>query len=165
MLEREPRHGYELKQDHDRLFRDGPPLRFGQIYATLARLVRDGRAEPLGTESGQGPDRKRYAITEGGRAELELWLATPDPPDPHLRSTLFAKVVLSLGSGRDAEKLLTEQRALHLERMRELTRLRRGEGLAEVLLMDLAIFHLDADLRWLDLTTARLDELAKELTT
>ena len=47
--------------------------------------------------------------------------------------------------------------------MRELTAVRRDAPLVDALLADHAIFHLEADLRWIELTTARLDQLAKEL--
>ena len=33
----------------------------------------------------------------------------------------------------------------------------------DALLADHAIFHLEADLRWIELTAARLDQLKKEL--
>jgi hypothetical protein len=33
----------------------------------------------------------------------------------------------------------------------------------DALLADHALFHLEADLRWIDLTGARLDALAKEV--
>ena len=42
LLEDRPRHGYELKHLHDRLFSSGRELRFGQVYASLSRLLRDG---------------------------------------------------------------------------------------------------------------------------
>ena len=60
-----------------------------------------------------------------------------------------------------AEVLL--QRAAHIERMRELTTMRRASDLAESLQADYAIFHLEADLRWIDLTTARLQLLKEEI--
>jgi hypothetical protein len=44
--------------------------------------------------------------------------------------------------------------------MRELTRRKIGGDLADQLICDHALFHLEADLRWLELTAARLDELA-----
>jgi hypothetical protein len=47
--------------------------------------------------------------------------------------------------------------------MRELTAKRRGGGLTESLVADYALFHLEADLRWIDLTAARLVQLAKEI--
>ena len=45
--------------------------------------------------------------------------------------------------------------------MRELTELKRTGSLVDALLADHALFHLEADLRWIELTGARLDSLAK----
>ena len=39
----------------------------------------------------------------------------------------------------------------------------RCERLAETLVADYGLFHLEADLRWIDLTAARLDQLAREI--
>jgi DNA-binding PadR family transcriptional regulator len=160
LLETAPSHGYELKRAFDRRFGGDKPLPFGQVYATLGRLERDGRVVVVGTEAGDGPERKRYAITEQGVTDLERWLAEAERPEPHLQTVLFAKVVLALLSGRDAERFLDTQRAAHLARMRELTELRRTSPLTQALLADYGLFHLEADLRWLELTAARLDELA-----
>jgi DNA-binding PadR family transcriptional regulator len=161
LLEREPTHGYELKRDYDAYFGRGKPLPFGQVYATLARLVRDGLVLVGEAEPGAGPDRKRYVITDQGVSELATWLREPVPPEPHLQTTLFAKVVLALMSGRSAESYLDNQRAAHLQRMRELTEIRRTGGVVDALLADHGLFHLEADLRWIDLTTARLSALAE----
>jgi DNA-binding PadR family transcriptional regulator len=163
LLEPEPSHGYELKRAYDGYFGQARPLPFGQVYATLGRLERDGRVIVEGTEPGAGPERKRYAITPAGVAALEGWLGTPEEPAPQLQPVLFAKVVLALLSGRPAGRFLDAQRAAHLERMRQLTAQRRTGGLAETLVADYALFHLEADLRWIDLTAARLDQLAEEI--
>ena len=71
LLEREPSYGYDLKRDYDAYFGRGKPLDFGQVYATLGRLTRDGKVAPGEVEAGGGPDRKLYAITEGGKHEFE----------------------------------------------------------------------------------------------
>ena len=163
LLEREPSHGYDLKRDYDAYFGRGKPLPFGQVYATLARLARDGKVIAGEAEPGAGPDRKRYVITEQGATEVEMWLAEPVEPEPHQQTLLFVKVVLALMLGRDAEKYLDTQRAAHLQRMRELTEVRRVGGVVDSLLADHGLFHLEADLRWIDLTTARLAALAKEV--
>lgn len=163
LLEPAPTHGYELKRSFDQHFGTDKPLPFGQVYATLGRLERDGRAVVVGTETGDGPERKRYAITEQGVTDLERWLSNPEAPEPHLQTVLFAKVVLALQSGRDAAAFLDTQRSAHLSRMRELTEMRRTAPLNQALLADYALFHLEADLRWLELTAARLEELAKEV--
>jgi DNA-binding PadR family transcriptional regulator len=163
LLERQPSHGYDLKRDYDTYFGRGKPLPYGQVYSTLARLARDGKVNAGDTEPGGGPDRKRYVITDDGVSEVEAWLAEPVAPEPHLQSVLFAKVVLALMSGRSAEQYLDIQRAAHLQRMRELTVLRRTGATIDALLADHGLFHLEADLRWIELTTARLDALAKEV--
>jgi DNA-binding PadR family transcriptional regulator len=163
LLEPAPSHGYELKRAYDQRFGVDKPLPFGQVYATLARLERDGRAVVVGVEAGEGPDRKRYAITEQGVTDLEAWLAEPERPEPHLQTVLFSKVVLALLSGRDANRYLDAQRAAHLARMRELTAMRREAGLAPSLLADYALVHLEADLRWLEVTASRLNELEAQV--
>lgn len=158
-----PHHGYDLKRQFDRVFSPDRPLPYGQVYATLARLQRDGRIQPAGSEPGAGPDRKAYAITPDGSAELDRWLATPVAPEPHLQSLLFTKVVLALLLDEGAAALLDAQRRTHIARMRELTTLRRTASVAEALLADHAIYHLEADLRWIDATAARLDDLRRNL--
>jgi DNA-binding PadR family transcriptional regulator len=161
LLEREPSHGYDLKRDYDSYFGRGKPLPFGQVYATLGRLARDGKVLASDAEPGAGPDRKRYVITDDGITELETWLTEPVAAEPHLQTVLFVKVVLALMSGRPAQHYLDTQRAAHLRRMRELTRLKREGDLVDSLLADHGLFHLEADLRWIDVTAARLDALAQ----
>lgn len=159
LLEKGPRHGYDLKKAYDERFGQGRPLHYGQVYTTLSRLLRNGLVEEAGVESGDGPERKRYAITDAGVTDVEHWLGTPESPEPYLQNTLYAKVVLALLSGRSADDVLDVQRAAHLSTMRELTK-RKAEGdLADQLICDHALFHLEADLRWLELTAARLGRL------
>jgi DNA-binding PadR family transcriptional regulator len=160
LLEREPSHGYDLKRDYDTYFGRGKPLPFGQVYATLGRLARDGKVV-IGVEPGVGPERKRYVITELGATEVEAWLTEPVEAEPHLQTVLFAKVVLALMLGRPADEYLDAQRGAHLTRMRELTEIRRSGSLVDALLADHSLFHLEADLRWIDTTTARLGALAE----
>lgn len=163
LLEREPCHGYDLKRDYDTYFGRRKPLPFGQVYATLARLVRDGKVAPGEIEAGDGPDRKRYAITSAGKSDVEAWLAEPMEAEPHLQTVVFAKVVLALMLGRPAQRYLDTQRNSHLQRRRELTELKRNGNLVDALLADYGLFHLEADLRWIDITEARLSGLAEEV--
>lgn len=87
------------------------------------------------------------------------WLARAESPEPYLQNTLYAKVVLALLTGRPAAEVLDLQRTEHLRQMRVLTRRKDSGDLADQLICDHALFHLEADLRWLELTAARLDEL------
>lgn len=161
LLEREPSHGYDLKRDYDTYFGRSRPLPFGQVYATLGRLARDSKVVIGEVEPGAGPERKRYVITDLGSTELDTWLTEPVEAEPHLQTVLFTKVVLALMLGRPAVKYLDTQRGAHLQRMRELTEVRRTGSLIDALLADHGLFHLEADLRWIDMTAARLDALAE----
>ncbi|WBB70057.1 PadR family transcriptional regulator [Micromonospora sp. WMMD812] len=164
LLEGANRHGYDLKQSYDRRFAAAKPIRFGQVYRTLAQLERDGRVTVVGVEAGAGPDRKRYSITPEGVTDLDSWLAEPEAPQPQLQSVLFTKVVLALMSGRPAAEYLDAQRTTHLAAMKELTAARRRAGSTQdSLLHDYQLFHIEADLRWLDHTESRLSTLAEEV--
>lgn len=75
--------GYELTQQVRRSLRFVWPSSEGHLYREQKRLVDLGWAtvtlEPAGQRS-----RKRYAITDDGRAALEAWLAT-EPEEPHFQ--------------------------------------------------------------------------------
>ena len=95
LLEREPSHGYDLKRDYDTYFGRGKPLPFGQVYATLARLARDGkviagRPSPARVPTASATPSPSWA------PEVEPWLAEPVEPEPYLQTVLFVKVVLAL---------------------------------------------------------------------
>jgi DNA-binding PadR family transcriptional regulator len=161
------RHGYELKREHDARLPMAKPLAFGQVYATLVRLLRDGLIEELAPERAGGPDRTAYALTERGRAELVGWLSMVEPPAPYVNSVLFLKVVLAVlvAGEEEARRFLTAQRQAHGARLRELTALKTQPGarLADVLSADFAIAHLGADLRWIETTLARVTDLGQEI--
>ena len=161
LLESGPRHGYDLKRTFDEKFGHDRPLHYGQVYSTMSRLLKNGLVVVDGVESEGGPERKRYAITDAGITDVSAWLTHPEKPEPYLQSTLYTKVVLALLTGRSASQLLDTQRAEHLRLMRVLTDRKRKGDLADQLICDHALFHLEADLRWLELTAARLDKLAE----
>jgi DNA-binding PadR family transcriptional regulator len=163
LLRQQPRHGYDLKRLFDRYFGPERPLAFAQVYATLARLEQRGRIRLDSVEQAEGPERRRYAITPDGTRELERWLVQPLDPEPHLQAALFTKVVLAILAGRSVQPIVDNERRAHLVRMRELTVTRRTTSMPVALLADYALFHLEADLRWLDLTEARVEELRRNL--
>jgi hypothetical protein len=87
LLDREPSHGYDLKRDYDAYFGRGRPLAFGQVYATLARLARDGKAiagrlspEPVRTASATPSPRP-------GRARSRRGSPSRSRPSPTSRPT------------------------------------------------------------------------------
>ena len=163
LLSREPSYGYDLKHSYDRYFGAGKALAFGQVYSTLARMVRDELIRALGEESGGGPDRKKYEITVAGQDRVREWLFTPDVPSESLQSELFAKTVIALLLNDDADRLLDVQRGEHMARMRELTRMKKDADLLRVLMCDHGLFHIEADLRWLSRLAAITETESPEL--
>jgi DNA-binding PadR family transcriptional regulator len=167
MLAGGPRHGYDLKREHDERLPQAKPVAFGQVYSTLGRLERDGFVEQAGQDREGGPDRTSYALTEAGRARLDEWLNTVEPPSPYVTSALFTKVVVGLlTDGPDAAAgYLIAQRNAHTARLHELTAVKTAKDstVADVVAADYAISHLDADLRWLQTTLLRVAELHREV--
>ncbi|MFI7604705.1 PadR family transcriptional regulator [Micromonospora sp. NPDC049366] len=161
------KHGYELKRAHDERLPRARPLAFGQVYATLGRLQRDGLVAAAGQDRDAGPDRTTYALTGDGRAALDRWLSTVEPPMPYVASTLFAKVVVALlvADVDRARSYLIDQRRAHTTRLRELTALKTDPAarLDDVVAADFAIAHLDADLRWLHTTLDRVADWHREV--
>ncbi|MCD5351422.1 PadR family transcriptional regulator [Kineosporia mesophila] len=162
-----PRHGYDLKRTHDEWFAGLRPLAFGQVYSTLARLQRDDLIEIAQTEIGDGPERTVYELTEPGRARARDWLAEPIDPgvtggvpaDELIRKTLAAYRLHA-----DPGGLMSRQRATHLRAMRALEPApgetdHSAAALGRTGVRDLQRLHLDADLRWLDLTGERIRRL------
>lgn len=149
-----PRHGYEVKKEHDAWFPEVKPLAFGQVYATLGRLVRDGLAEVVETRSDGGPERTVYAVTDAGQERLEEWLSEPAPPAVSGGEDIVRKTVVALRTrrpGKSAQEVVLRQRTAHLRRMRGLQR--SGDEAGDVavrLARRHCVLHLDADLRWLD---------------
>jgi len=155
LLARGPAHGYDLKRGHDAWFDQGKPLAFGQVYATLARLERDGLVAVAHTEAGGGPDRTVYEITPAGRARLEAWVAEPVEPAAPGADELIRKAVAAVRLGLDPAGFVARQRAAHLRRMRALEDTLVTDPTTR-LVVEHAVLHLDADLRWLELAAQRL---------
>ena len=86
LLESRPRHGYDLKRAYDERFGRDRPLAYGQVYSTLSRLLKNGLVEVDGVEPGDGPERKRYAITEAGVTDVAAVARQPEKPEPYLQS-------------------------------------------------------------------------------
>jgi DNA-binding PadR family transcriptional regulator len=160
LLDSRPSHGFDLKRRYDQVLGQDRALKYGQVYATLQRLERDGLASGLGLQQGAGADRKVYAITESGVTELETWLAQAAPP-PARRDDIFARVVLALVSGRRPELVLDAHRRAFLDRVRTLTAVRGSADTISRLAADYEIAHLEADLQWIELASARLSSGAK----
>lgn len=137
-----------------------------QIYTTLLRLEKNGLIQQDSLVQAGGPEKRIYAITEAGLAALNEWFGAGVCSEHH-RDEFFVKLslALSLGEGR-AAKVVQRQRAQLYQDLHTLTVQRQQTDphheLAQVLLLDKAAMHLEADLRWLDMLEARLADLKRQ---
>ncbi len=166
LLAQKPRHGYEARIAFENLIGgdENWEVKPAQIYTTLDRLEEAGlveRSSDLG--EGKEPSRRVYKITSLGEQALEEWFASPVPPE-HQRDEFFIKLVIGIASRRaDPARLIQTQRGLLFQEMHTATaQLDEYDPLSEmaqILLLDKVIMHLEADLRWLDMIEVRLETI------
>ena len=168
LLAQRPRHGYELRAAFEAVVggEENWDVKPAQIYSTLARLEKSGLVAEDSVSQDGGPEKRVYAITPAGRATLIEWFATGIERE-HQRDEFYIKLMLSLASGEaNPRALLQTQRNQLYQEMHAITTQRNGLNskteLARILLLDKAIMHLEADLRWIDMTEARLDEIKRQ---
>jgi PadR family transcriptional regulator AphA len=82
------------------------------IYRALSRLTDADLVAPGDVETGAGPPRTMYTITDAGRAAVDEWLATPVPHVRELRSHLLMKLALLDRRGLPSAGLIAAQRAV-----------------------------------------------------
>lgn len=72
-------YGYEIKNMYDTLLVVNENLNFGQVYSTLARLLRDGLIIQIQDSENETQDEKKiYRITKNGSDELLHWVSQAD---------------------------------------------------------------------------------------
>jgi DNA-binding PadR family transcriptional regulator len=167
LLAQEPRHGYELRAAFEALVGgdDIWAVKPAQIYSTLARLEEGGLVYQESVEQDGGPEKRIYSLTPVGREELTQWFTTGVPGEHH-RDEFFVKLMLSLYGGVDPFGVIRAQRNRLYQDLHALTARRNGidarRELAQIFLLDKSIMHLEADLRWIDLIEARLDDIRRQ---
>lgn len=168
LLAHRPRHGYELHDAFEAMVggEDNWDIKPAQVYTTLARLEKKGLVIEDGVEQAGGPEKHIYTLTEAGRAELMAWFGQPVCSD-HRRDEFFLKLMLSIVlEDGDPRKVIYVQRAGLYRQLHEITAQRiqvdPKSELAYILLLDQAVMHLEADLRWLEMVEARLDEISRQ---
>ena len=164
LLYQHPMHGYELGKQLNLVTNAEWDVKPGQIASTLARLKEANLVDFAIEETTDAPDRKVYFITDEGRRELESWYLTPEVREYRLGDDFYIKLVLSLIGGPISPEyvLITQRRELY-QQLHEATELSRQANprtqLPWLLLLESATMHLEADLRWIEMCEARLNDL------
>ncbi|MFN8373708.1 MAG: PadR family transcriptional regulator [Anaerolineae bacterium] len=184
LLSEVPMHGYDLKRAFDDKLGDFWSLNFGQIYTTLERLKAEGFVEYDEVSQQDKPDKKVYRITDRGLAEFRDWRLRPIKAEPRaLRDELFIKILfMDMAELDSVLGFIQTQQSVYMTQMMQLTdrkfqieqQARRAlqkattpeerqkvdrERLVNSLLIDVALLHAEADIRWLRQCEAKLKEV------
>jgi DNA-binding PadR family transcriptional regulator len=160
LLAKNPMHGYDLKNALEQALGGHWEINFGQIYTTLGRLERD-RLVVVVAEDQDGRGKKTYRISPDGRKELDGWLDEPVEKPRQMRDEFFLKLIIGRLAGEaDPAQAIDRQRRAYLQQMRSLSALSAKPADPMVaMLIEGAILHLQADLRWLDVCEERMELL------
>lgn len=168
LLAQQPRHGYELWSAFEAMMGGGDiwEVKPAQIYTTLSRLEEAGLVHQDSVEQDGGPEKRIYSLTPSGHDELGEWFDTGVAAEHH-RDEFFVKLMVSLYSNEvDPYQVIRAQRKRLYQDLHALTTRRNATDarrqLAQIFLLDKSIMHLEADLRWLDLLEARLDDIRRQ---
>jgi len=165
LLAQKPRHGYELRVAFSAVVGEATwDVKPAQIYTTLERLEESGLVQTK-SDLGEGrePDRRIYAITRDGREALKDWFEEGVPTE-HQRDEFYVKLMIALISVEaDPTRIIQTQRSRLYQELHDATTHRDTHDpqteMAQILLIDKAIMHLEADLRWLDMIEMRLEAI------
>ena len=165
LLAKKPRHGYELRAAFFAVVGESTwDVKPAQIYTTLERLEESGLVQTK-SDLGEGrePERRIYGITKDGLEALKEWFSDGVPTE-HQRDEFYVKLMIGLVSGEaDPAKIIQTQRSRLYQELHDATTQRDTLDphieLAQILLVDKAIMHLEADLRWLDMIELRIEAI------
>jgi DNA-binding PadR family transcriptional regulator len=157
LLSQHPRHGYDLRAAFEAMVGgdENWEVKPAQIYTTLERLEQAGQVK-CESDLGEGdePSRRVYALTQPGQVELQQWFSTGVNQE-HIRDEFFVKLMAGLVCGlAEPARLIQIQRAHLFQELHAAT--------TQILLLDKTIMHLEADLRWLDITEQRLEQVKRQ---
>jgi DNA-binding PadR family transcriptional regulator len=164
-LAQKPRHGYELRAAFEAVVGgENWDVKPAQVYTTLERLEESGLVETK-SDLGEGrePARRIYAITRDGRSALKEWFGEGVATE-HQRDEFYVKLMVAIASAEaDPARIVQTQRSYLYQELHDATaqrdRLSPRAEMAQILLLDKTIMHLEADLRWLDMIEMRLDAI------
>ncbi len=161
LLEEQPMHGYQLRQEFESRTGGTWPLNIGQAYTTLQRLERDGLVEPVPAADGEP---ERFRLTTAGREQAGSWWSTPVERGAPARDELAIKLALAVTlPGVDVDAVVRAQRTETMRALQDYARLKRripaevdGTDLAWSLVLDSLVFQAEAEMRWLDHVEGRV---------
>lgn len=134
LLQQQERTGYDLKTG---CFNDCIAHVWqadqAQIYRTLDKLEAQGWVNCQIEIQHDRPNRKVYRITQSGKAALDQWLQTHQPP-PILREPLLMQLYLATDLSNEAiVALLEQEQTVHQLRLRSVEAVQRNFPLKQAI--------------------------------
>lgn len=146
-------HGYQLNEVIEQRLPLLSTLKPSTAYSRLDRLAREGLVEATVERVGRRPERKVYALTDGGRERfLELLRDNLRAGDLPAQSGDLGVLFHRALPAAEVAALLAERREATAARRPQLEQLieRHAQGTPGGLISEHALAHLDAELGWLD---------------
>lgn len=165
LLALQPRYGYELRAAFLAVVggEKNWDLKPAQIYSTLSRLEEAGLVKAPGKGKKSDLEKKVFAITKSGRRELERWFGKTSRPTINGMRRISRWSSAWPRGWSILRKIFAGERAMLYRELHQATAQRQAADpnceLSLILLLDKTVMHLEADLRWLDMLEARLDEI------
>jgi DNA-binding PadR family transcriptional regulator len=117
VLAQSPHSGYDISKRFEESVSCYWQASQQQIYRELGKMEQQGWVTFEKVPQEGKPDKKIYAITEAGRAELRRWYKEPTEPTP-IREDLLVKVLATpYASQAELVMELKRRRALHQEKL------------------------------------------------
>lgn len=168
-----PLTGYDLKQIIDQSITHFWHAYHSQIYTTLRRLEDQGLVTSQVESGDDALKRRRYTVTDAGRAALKEWLDKPLTEMAPIKEALLVRLFFS--AQRSREEVLNElrfQRVLHQQQLEFYQHIatkgfdhktHHGVDLSEEAhfwqaTLRFGLMYEEMYLRWLDDTITSLDD-------
>jgi DNA-binding PadR family transcriptional regulator len=159
LLSQQSWYGYQLKPAAEQLLGGDASLNSGQLYTLLRKLDEQHLISGERIEQEDRPDKRVFIITESGQESLQAWIETP-VASQIMRSELYLRyIILNLVRPEACPAFLYEQRRLLLAYIGDLVddRMKHAgsSDLPTHTLRELTLFHVEADLRWIEFLIAQ----------
>ncbi|MGV9631711.1 PadR family transcriptional regulator [Streptomyces sp. NPDC003487] len=164
--------GYELSKVFDVSLANFWPATPQQLYRELERLAGDGLIEARLVQQERRPNKRMYALTEEGRAQLSAFAVEPPRRPTVIRDELLIKIQAMDGTDPAATRALIEERRSwargKLDRYRRVRErllagrdeeqyLREADRVGPYLTLMAGISFEEENLRWCDRALAVLE--------
>ncbi|MCC7445922.1 MAG: PadR family transcriptional regulator [Anaerolineae bacterium] len=162
VLRRNRMHGYQLNEFIEREMAHCSDLKKPTAYFLLKQMAKDGWIQQHTEPNGNRPPRRVYQLTDAGEAQYQRLLR--ENLASYYRMTFPGDIGIAFSDVLDTQETLTllANRRAALVADLEAARGVPDHGGSLQFLIQHRVFHLEAELRWLDMVIAQLETSAHQ---